>query len=179
MSTAILPTVQELTESLARARNLIFGLTAHESFTIEDYPIGGANRGKAKLWVEFKKGQGFRTCRATTSKVGRWCNPKKSTYHQAAIVVVSGPGVERDVAWLVASSRSIYLAAANWDATTLVDAPYHTKPRRVPQPYTMNGVAKELPADDPALCDLWDAWEPAYQEIQRYVLEKFKEVNAK
>lgn len=171
-----IPTPQEVAEGLRKVREIISELTVHHSYTIQDYPIGGTKRGCCRLKSEYRKGHGFRMSRQTTDKHGRWCRPKESTYHDAPIVVVSGPALEREAGWLEISFRGIHLYAANWDSTTLMSAPCTSKPHREDRPYKMNGVPKVLPADDPAKCDAWDVWEPAIRELQQWALAKHKEV---
>jgi hypothetical protein len=66
------------------------GLKLVREFTIDDYPIGGRNRGKCKLEVEAKRGHGIRTKRTTTNKHGSWCKPKCSTYRNFPTFVATG-----------------------------------------------------------------------------------------
>lgn len=56
---------------------------------INDWPIGGGNRGICKFEVEDGGKKGKRIVRTTTDKHGRWCKPKKDTY-AAAVCVVDG-----------------------------------------------------------------------------------------
>lgn len=53
---------------------------------IDDYPIGGSNRGACRFEVEFDKKKGYRTVRVTQNKFGTWCKPKKDTYGGRTVI---------------------------------------------------------------------------------------------
>ncbi len=160
---------------LRDVRSKIETLTILKEFTIEDYPIGGANRGNCKISVEYKRGHGYRPVKQTTDKHGRWCKPKAGTYRNGVTVVVTGEIVERDAAYLEVTDRGIWLQAANGDHTQLLEAP--SSARREPLKYKMNDDPRELPADDPLSCDLWEEWKPAYLELCKWLHAKIGELN--
>ncbi len=108
----VIPTHDEIRETFTRVREQIAGMDLCLDATIDDYPIGRRERGKCRLQVERAKGKGYRTVRTTTNKFGRWCAPKKSTYGNAATVVVRNYDDEHQVAWLSVGNPS-----AQWGGT--------------------------------------------------------------
>lgn len=175
MPEKIYPTVAEVREATAHAIKTIEQLTFHDSYVIEDYPIGSRNRGRCLLEAEFVKGKGSRTVRTTTDKYGRWCKPKKSVFHNNIIRVVTGPPVEREAAWLLIGDTFVSLQNASYDGKPIAKAPYWIKPRREAQTSVI--ITKEIfggkeerkeyvhEADPPELCDAWDAWEEGRNQI--------------
>ncbi|MCR9295437.1 MAG: hypothetical protein NXI32_22190 [bacterium] len=191
------PLADEMQEQLNHAREQLAKLTLHDEYTIEDYP-SGRHRVKCRLGVEFKKGKGSRTVRATTDKYGRWCNPKKSTYAPGLCLVVTGEPVEKEAAWLTVNLDIIGLHSANGNWTTLAKAPCAGAPRREDLHYTVSsrslsmtdimrgatlddGEKKEeqkvLPADPPELCDSYDVWKNGVLEIMAWMIERKKELD--
>lgn len=57
----------------------------------EDWPIGGANRGKCVFKVEVTA-RGERVLKTTTNKHGRWCKPKATTYSTKCAIVDGDDG---------------------------------------------------------------------------------------
>lgn len=170
-----IPTVDEVLAGVAKVRDILSQLTVHAEYVIDDYPIGGTNRGKCKLTVDEKK-RTFRMTRQTIDKFGRWCKPKSSVYHPLTMIcVVSGPAVEKEAAWLQICTRGVYLVPANWgEPMVLFEMPFWSKPRRQPTGYTMNGVPQTIEADPPEHCDAWDVWEPAMIEMMNTTLAKWR-----
>ena len=183
-----IPTVEEVKADLARVDQVLAGLTLHHVYTIEDYPIGRRDRGRCEMSYQFQK-RGWRTSRRTTDKFGRWCKPKCSTFDECPIIVVTGPGVEHEAAWLRFSGSTVYLQGANGAGTTLYQAPHYCRPRREPHTYTMvttklafgadgisPGVRTEqhhtLAADPPELCEAWEAWNDWFQSKVRELAEQ-------
>ena len=170
-----LPSHTEIEDAIEQAGKRIMELAFLPSYTIEDYPIGRRDRGKCELRVEFKKGKGWRTWRATTNKRGQWCKPKCSTYDRMPIAVVTAEDLQRDCAWLRMSSwgkQVVYLQAANGDLEeTILSMPEGLPsfaPRREAHKYriktttlyenTVSYQDCEDTADPPEVCDAWDVW---------------------
>ena len=80
-----IPTHDQIRETFANVRDLVQRNHLCLDATIDDYPIGRRERGKCRLQVERAAGKGYRTVRTTTNKLGRWCAPKKSTYHNSVV----------------------------------------------------------------------------------------------
>lgn len=182
-------TVEEIREMLQRTETLLRAVEFAASYTIDDYPIGGANRGKCELGFEYKKGKGYRTIRRTTDKRGVWCKPKSSTFQPAPIVVVHGPDLKHEAAWLRCEyyGHGMYLQWANGDCEYLCKSPLSSQPRRKDERYTMvvttammvigaDGVTavptkdeereeRVLPADTPENIALWDAFMDGYSPL--------------
>jgi hypothetical protein len=174
-----IPTVAEVKANLASVDLLIAGLTLHHGYTIEDYPIGRRDRGRCEMSYLHNPSKGWRTSRRTTDKFGRWCKPKCSIYDRHPIIVVTGPGVKQEAAWL-RFGCGVYLQSANGGCTTLAKSPHYGQPRREPHTYTMvstrmsigtDGISPgertetqhTIEADPPELCDAWDAWNDWFQ----------------
>jgi len=181
-----IPTEQQIDAAWEAALARLDQYAMTLEYTIEDYPIGGSNRGKCKLAVGFNKGHGFRTVRTTTNRRGAWCKPHASTYQEHPIVVVVGcirsPG-ELTGAWLRLCPRTgPYLQMANGDNEPLCAPPHYCRPRRENKEYrlTINGVPETnadgtpkvnvLYADPPALCDAWDRWWDHYKRLAAKVI---------
>jgi hypothetical protein len=179
--TTSIPTVEQVREKCERAVEIIKSYPMCLDATIDDYPIGGSNRGKCRLQVERAAGKGYRTVKTTTDKHGRWCKPHKGIYRPDVTVVVTGPGGDRDAQWLAAGLGDLYLSSANgrkMDIITL--APHYTEPRREPFRYTLSTIEIDgqevtreysMPADPPELCDAWDEWK-LWVKIMRGILTK-------
>lgn len=185
-------TVEATNEVLRHAYATIDALTFHDVYVIGDYPIGGTNRGQCELSVErHKKTRERRLVRRTTNKYGQWCKPHKSVYAPGIRQVVSGPAIEREAGWLEVVQSGIYLRAANHDISTVALAPCYSAPRREAHKYTVSsrGVRvidgagmrwvsgptvdhRELPADDPEICDAWDVWIAGLRSIYDLVNAK-------
>lgn len=172
--TIAIPTPDEIRKLIAHAETVINGLTfpgSVEGAIIDDYPIGGSQRGQCRLRVDFNKSKGYRTSRETTNRQGRWCSPKKSIYHTLPSFVVTGDEISQghEVAWLAFSTTLIYLSHANYSSDVVARWPHPcSAPRREDhhygfQTHTMNGekVGEShhiLKADPAELCDAWDVW---------------------
>lgn len=63
-----------------------------QTLEINDYPIGGSNRGQCKFEIEHNPKRGYRIVRTTTNKHGQWCKPKTSTYGGRAVIVSGEDG---------------------------------------------------------------------------------------
>jgi hypothetical protein len=59
---------------------------------IDDYPIGGNNRGKCVFEVEHNETHGYRVSRKTTDKYGIWRKPSYGTYGGKAAIVTGEDG---------------------------------------------------------------------------------------
>ena len=169
------PTVDEVKADLARLDQVLAGLTLHHVYTIEDYPIGRKLRGKCELSIQHDCRRGFRTMKRTTDKFGRWCKPKGGTYVKTPIVVVTGPGVPQEAAWLRFERHEVYLLSANMGHTKIYSAPHWHRPNREAETITFRmttifggGAGREeqvvQPADPPELCDAWDVWEAWFKK---------------
>lgn len=170
-----IPTVAEMKAKLDSVDLLIAGFTMHHVYTIEDYPIGRRDRGRCEMTYLHNPQKGWRTSRRTTDQFGSWCKPKLSVYHRNPIIVVTGPGVDKEAAWLCFGDSNIYLEAANGACKTITSPPNYCRPRREPHTYTVTttrmtfdasgltpcGKTSEdrtLEADPPELCDAYDAY---------------------
>jgi hypothetical protein len=175
METTKIPTVADVKAKLASVDLLIAGFSLHHAYTIEDYPIGRRDRGRCEMTYIHNRSKGWRTSRRTTDKGGCWCKPKLSVYHTNPIIVVTGPGVDKEAAWLCFGENNVYLQMANGACKTIAGAPHYSKPRREPYTYTVTttrmtvdasglipcGQTSEqrtLEADPPELCDAYDAY---------------------
>lgn len=186
-------TVEEIREMLQRTETLLRAVEFAASYTIDDYPIGGANRGKCELGYEWKKGKGYRTIRRTTDKRGTWCKPKSSTFQDAPIVVVHGPDLKHEAAWLRCEhwGRGMYLQWANGESEHLCNAPFCSEPNReertvkwttTTMALNRHGLSQEgvresvdvIPADSPEMIALWDAYmegfQPLLNDVQRVAM---------
>jgi hypothetical protein len=164
------PTAESVRAACARSRQFIEGHHLGLDATIADYPIGRRERGQCRLQVERAKGKGYRTVRTTTDKLGRWCQPHKSTFRPAITVVVDDLEGERTTAWLAVDERCVHIQYPNGEGFHVVDAPCTLPPRRVEEksvvilkpifglPGQEDRVEHVWPADPPELCDAWDAW---------------------
>jgi len=188
-------TTEEITQQIDAARHLLGLLNYHQTYTIDDYPIGRRDRGKCELGVEYKKGE-FRTTRRTTNKYGTWCKPKCSTYRSGAMVVVSGDVLEHETAWLEVDAYSIYLRWANGSLKPLCLSPFYSSPRREEKRYTIvtrtlaitgmgvtpDGMERRseevIPADPPEKIALWDAYIEPSRELRKFVRDRAMELYA-
>lgn len=57
----------------------------------DDWP-SGRNRVKCKFHVEHDKKRGYRLCRQTTDKNGKWCKPKTTTFSGMCAIVDGSDG---------------------------------------------------------------------------------------
>lgn len=152
-------TIDEIKTAIASAMEVIKTLDVHPVATIENYPIGGRNRGRCELAVERHAKHGWRTCKTTTNKNGVWCAPKKSVYHkEGGCFVVTGGAVERDVEWLAVTSRGVYFQAANGESRWLLETPFSGYVRREAYHYTIGAEKKCFEADSPEVIAAWDAY---------------------
>ena len=198
----VIPTRDQIRETFAGVREQIAGMDLCLDATIDDYPIGRRERGKCRLQVERAKGKGYRTVRSTTDKFGRWCAPKKSTYGNAAIVVVRNYDDEHQVVWLSAGNPAaqwggahVCVRYANGEGFTLAKCWRNDAPRREPHTYTttwtksklsITGAGVEtgepieekethtLEADSPEECDAWDLWVEELKSVRELLLEFWK-----
>lgn len=174
-------TVDEVREAGKAMMDALAGADFTLCQTIEDYPIGGKNRGRCELSVNQQPKKGYRTSRRTTDKFGRWCKPKLSVFTEHIMLVITGPCVARDAAW-IRTDGGVYLQAANGDNTWLLRAPCWRTPRREATHYftstqqlggTSTSPARhEMPADPPELCDAYDA----YLEFYNPLVEQLRQV---
>lgn len=175
-------TNEEIRAKAEKSAKFLSSLRFVEEYTIENYPIGGRNRGKCKLTVEHRPGKGFRRIKQTTNKHGEWCKPKKSTYVNAPTFVVEMPGSEMECGWLHMSKiGGIGIMYANGEDHMLFKPPHWAKPSREPRHYTI--VKRELysnkeeripqvtPADPPGLCDAYDEYEEQYTKLHFLVAD--------
>lgn len=178
-------TLEEIRTTLERTETLLRSVEFAASYTIDDYPIGGANRGKCEMGYEFKKGKGYRTVRRTTDKRGVWCKPKSCTFQPSPIVVVYGPDLQHEAAWLRCEyyGHGMYLQWANGDCEYLCKSPLTSPPRRADETYTMmttklhfdrSGISPDgepeksthtLYADSAEDIALWDAFMEGYRPL--------------
>ena len=182
----VIPTPDEIRATFAPVRETIATMNLCLDATIDDYPIGRRERGKCRLQVERAAGKGYRTVRTTTNKVGRWCAPKKSTYHNSVTVVVRDYDEDHQVVWLSAGNPAaqfggahVGLQYANGSGIALAKCWRNDAPRREDHHYTtvtrtsrlgITGAGVEtdeptqeketttLEADSPKECDAWDVW---------------------
>lgn len=157
---------------LARAEILLSGV-------IEDYPIGHSLRGKCRLAVEANSKRGYRTVRETTDKNGKWCSPKYSTYSNCPTCVVRHPDLpaNRSLAWLTFGMFGVLLRYASGESESLFAAPCRYVPRRQATDFrSSQGDVCLLTADDPELCDAFDAFERCMERMWVTVLGKMKEL---
>jgi len=162
------------------------------------YPIGRRERGKCNLQVERAAGKGYRTVRTTTNKFGRWCAPKKSTFHNSVTVVVRDYDEEHQVVWLsVGNPAAQYGGAhvrvqyANGEGIALAKCWRNDPPRREDHYYTTvtrtsrlgltaGGLLPEnmteereehvLKADSPEECAAWDVWVEELKTVRQLLL---------
>ena len=167
--------------------------------TIDDYPIGRRERGKCRLQVERTAGKGYRTVRTTTNKFGRWCAPKKSTYHNSVTVVVRDYDDEHQVVWLSVGNPAaqyggahVCIQYANGEGIALAKCWRNDPARREDQHYTTvirtsrlgitaGGLLPEniteereqhvLKADSPEECDAWDVWAEELKTVRQLLLD--------
>jgi len=100
-------------------------------YTIDDYPIGGRNRGKCQLTVEYRRRHGFRPVKQTTNKHGVWCKPKAGVYQHLGMIVVVGDFDGKEAAWLRLDStfgKNVYVQFANGDCESLGGVPWTRVP---------------------------------------------------
>jgi hypothetical protein len=107
-----IPTHEQIRSTFASVRDLIERNHLCLDATIDDYPIGRRERGKCRLQVERTAAKGYRTVRTTTNKFGRWCAPKKSTYHNSVTAVVRDYDEEYQVVWLWAGNPAAQFGGA-------------------------------------------------------------------
>ena len=144
-------------------------MEVHETGITEDYPIGGANRGKCALQVETNK-NGWRTVKTTTNKNGRWCNPKKSTYtDKGSCFVVSGPVVEKEFAWLTIMRGGVMLSDAVHNYTDLLKSPFSSDYVRQ---LAEVSYGTHYEADSPEVLDAWVEWANGLQTVNRMMKAK-------
>jgi len=167
------------------------------------YPIGRRERGKCNLQVERAAGKGYRTVRTTTNKFGRWCAPKKSTFHNSVTVVVRDYDEEHQVVWLSAGNPAaqyggahVGLQYANGSCLALAKCWRNDAPRREDHHYTTvtrtsrlgitaGGLLPEnmteerephvLEADSPEECAAWDVWVEELKTVRNLLLNVWKE----
>ena len=145
----------------------------HEVGIIGDYPIGGANRGKCALQVETNK-NGWRTVKTTTSKNGRWCSPKKSTYRtRGSCFVASGPVVDKEFGWLSVGIDGVMLSDAVHNYTYLLKSPFSANCVRHKAEVSY-GTPYE--ADDPEVLAAWLEWTTGLQTASRMMKAKLDAV---
>ena len=144
-------------------------LDAHETGLIQDYPIGGTNRGKCAMQVDTNK-NGWRTVKSTTDKKGRWCNPKKSTYRDTgSCFVVSGPVVEKEFAWLSVDLDGVSLSDAVYNHTYFLKSPFSSNYVR---PVATNFYGQHHDADPKEVLDAWLEWTTGLQTVSRMMQAK-------
>lgn len=161
--------MREVTAALAEK------LTVHVVGVINDYPIGGSNRGMCKLEVEYKKGNmEWRTVRTTTDKRGRWCSPKKSTYRFGSGYVVSGDiaGI-REIGWLSINLDGVYVQSANGTTTSVIKTPFSTQPRLRATTWRIGNDVRHYEADPPEILEAWAAWTFGLKDIDGMLKSKF------
>ena len=154
-----------------------------DELIINNYPIGGRNRGRCKLGIEYAHGHGTRLIRTTENAHGDWNQPHYSNYQKVNVLLAvdvrnliapikgtifkkaerrSITGMEftkgKPFTGWISSSKSggIYLRAANYDCFILVEAPSSTFPAHQD---TNVPSAAEL---------LWDAYVDAMVETQQF-----------
>jgi hypothetical protein len=176
MQTTATMTTNQIREKFSTLLVQVEGLTVHKTGVIQDYPIGGTNRGKCALQVETNK-RGWRTLKTTTNKHGRWCKPHASTYRSVGqCFVVSGDIVEKDFAWLsIDGEGGITLTAANHECTEVFARPFSSYwvRRKAEVSY---GTHYE--ADAPEVIEAWDEWISGLQAIGRMLSQKLASVPA-
>jgi hypothetical protein len=187
-------TVVEVEAEINRLRAWLKEVQFLASYVIEDYPIGRTARGRCKLEVEFKKGKGWRTVKTTTNKMGKWCKPHCSTYHEGYGVVVTHPDLAasgKEAGWLTISMGGVGVLYAGDGSLRLAAAPYYCKPRRTEERYkivtrTMKVFSGEeptetetehvSPADPPALCDAYDLWHRSIMQLVQDVAARVNDL---
>jgi len=198
-----IPTHDEIRATFASVRDLVQRNHLCLDATIDDYPIGRRERGKCRLQVERAAGKGYRTVRTTTNKFGRWCAPKKSTYHNSVTVVVRDYDEEHQVVWLSAGNPAaqyggahVGLQYANGSGLALAKCWRNDAPRREDRHYTTvtrtsrlgitaGGLLPEnmteerephvLEADSPEECAAWDVWVEELKTVRQLLLNVWKE----
>jgi hypothetical protein len=195
------PTVVEIRAKFAQVRSVIVNSDLCLDATIDDYPIGRRDRGRCRLQVERASGKGYRTVRTTTNKHGRWCAPKKSTYHNSVTVVVRNLDAEHQHAWLSVGNPGaqyggthVCIRYANGDGFSLAKCWRNDAPRREDHHYTMvtrtsalsitaGGMRPEnmteeredhcLKADSPEEIAAWDAWVDELKTAREIVVARW------
>lgn len=69
---------------------LAAAVSPETAVVIQDYPYGYTLRCKMRVWVEFKKGKGFRYCTQTTNPKAAgetWNKPKAGTYSRVSMAI--------------------------------------------------------------------------------------------
>jgi hypothetical protein len=199
------PTHDEIRETFTEVRDRLARSNLCPDATIDDYPIGRRERGKCRLQVERAQNKGYRTVRNTTSKYGRWCAPKKSTYSNSLIVVVRDWDDEHQHAWLscgkpraqhggahvsVQYANGVGVALAKcWrnDAPRREDVHYTSVIRTSNLGITAGGLRPEnmteerqervLAADSTEECDAWDVWVQELETVRQLLLDVWKQAN--
>jgi len=192
-----IPTHDEIRESFAKVRAQIAGMELCLDATIDDYPIGRRERGQCRLQVERAGGKGYRTVRTTTNKHGRWCAPKKSTYHNSVTVVVRNLDAEHQHAWLSVGNpgaqyggTGIGLQYANGEGVALVQCWRSDPPQRADHSYTtteyeVTNLANIMVGQKPKVVEVhqhvlkagppdeiaaWDVWVEELKTVREMVL---------
>jgi hypothetical protein len=198
-----IPTHDEIRATFVSVRDLIERNHLCLDATIDDYPIGRRERGKCRLQVERAARKGYRTVRTTTTNFGRWCAPKKSTYHNSVMVVVRDVDEEHQVVWLSAGNPAaqfggahVGLQYANGSGISLAKCSRDDAPRREDHHYTTltrtsrlgittGGLLPEnmtaereqhvLKADSPEECAACDVWVEELKNVRQLVPDARKE----
>ena len=169
-------TANQIREKFGTLLVQLEGLTVHKTGVIEDYPIGGTNRGKCALQVETNK-RGWRTLKTTTNKHGRWCKPHASTYRTfGECYVVSGDMVEKDFAWLsISTANGIILTAANYEHAKVFARPFSSSWIRHKAEVS---YGTHYEADAPEVIEAWLEWTSGLQAVGRMMAQKLASVPA-
>ena len=168
MTTTTKKTADEIHAMFAEEIPKLDAIEVHIQGVIEDYPIGGSNRGKCRLYVESNK-RGWRTLKQTTDKRGRWCNPKASTYSETGgCYVVSGDVVDRDFQWMTVTIDGVSLVSATYVQTELVPSPFSSN-------YVRREASHGIPADAPDVIAAWDEWISGIKAVKRMMDAKFQQ----
>lgn len=188
-------TIEAALAQVAHAAKVLEVVQFSAMYTIDDYPIGRRDRGRCEMSYEYHpKKREWRTSRRTTDKYGRWCKPKCSVYVDSPMVIVSGPDLEHEAAWLRTDGRSMYLQWANGASEMLCQAPFWSAPNREARTvtwttrslsygangYQIDDVVKQetdtIPADPPEHIALWDAYIEAYKPLYELVKQRSREM---
>lgn len=171
----------EIDTMVESTSNLLSTLHFHASYTVDDYPIGGRNRGKCRLSYERKKNE-YRSVKETTNKHGAWCAPKKSVYQDKPMVVVSGDTLKHECGVLKIDNYGIHISYAADGGERLLMAPFYFPPQRERREY--DWVTRDLygtvlrtehdvrEADPQDKIDLWDYYIERYKPLSQIVYDQ-------
>jgi len=79
---------------MTTAANRAAAVSPETAVTVQDYPYGFRLRCTMRVWVEFRKGKGFRYCTQTSNpkKPGTvWNKPKAGTYSRVSMAIGQTP----------------------------------------------------------------------------------------